>query len=297
MTDNPFQNDPQKVIDQMNREAEAETKRQEAERQRQEEETQQPQAAEEPQMPKRPDLPSVVSDKAFRDKPTSFLKEGFLKTLDKKIEEALRGNTPEEVAQNVTFAALTLFFEMLGNWVDHHRKERERVEKEYKSNIKAFDRDMHVHPQHKDLAYWAVVANDPYLLDKYGNRKLTSRDLVDIEKYVLKNQALMQEYKETLEYATGREWPMDSVVEQAKQAKKNAFLKDTSLQELHGIQLNSEEIKRAVAMARESTQYRKDLKAYRTRVEQLNRNRAILNNHNTRTNQQRQRQQTRGESR
>jgi len=85
----------------------------------------------------------IVSAKDFEVKKKSFLnpdvENGFWDTLDKKIKEALSGNTADEVGQNMAFAALTFLFDAIGNWAVHHRKEAKRLKKEYEDRTKAFD--------------------------------------------------------------------------------------------------------------------------------------------------------------
>ena len=108
-----------------------------------------PQPAPQPQTPPQSQDPKplvnsvVVSAKDFESKKKSFLNpdvdNGFWDTLDKKIKEALSGNTADEIGQNMAFAALTFLFDAIGNWATHHRKEAKRLKKEYEEKTKAFD--------------------------------------------------------------------------------------------------------------------------------------------------------------
>lgn len=104
----------------------------------------QPTPQPQPQRGNRPLVSSViVSASEFESKKKSYLNpdvdNGFWDTLDKKIKEALSGNTADEIAQNAAFAALTFFFDAIGNWATHHRKEAKRIKKEYEEKTKAFD--------------------------------------------------------------------------------------------------------------------------------------------------------------
>ena len=115
----------------------------------------------------------MLTPAEFKEKAKNFagadVDNGLWATLDKKMDEALRGSTPEEVAQNMTFAALTFLFDLIGNWADHHRKEAKRCKKEYETKVANYDHNMGVEPIHKNLAAWAVIANHPAIRDVIGN--------------------------------------------------------------------------------------------------------------------------------
>ena len=131
---------------------------------------QQPQGQNQPQQQaQQPSAPIVdapkVSAGEFKGKAKSFFgldtEKGFWETLDKKVQEALQGKTPEEVAENMAFAMLTIFFDMIGNWADNNRKERKRIKREYEEKVKAHDHDIGVKPHQKLLLLYAVLADHP----------------------------------------------------------------------------------------------------------------------------------------
>ena len=96
-----------------------------------------------------------------------------LYSLDKKVKEALSGGTPEEIGQNMAFAFLTFFCELVANYADHIRHERKRLEKEYKEKTAELDKNMGVTQLHKNLAIWAVIADHP-AMKEFANKPVTN---------------------------------------------------------------------------------------------------------------------------
>jgi len=118
----------------------------------------------------------IMSSEELKVKAKGFLspdvENNLWSTLDKKMEAALQGSTPEEVAQNMAMAAWTILFDMLGNWADVHRKEAKRVKKENEDRLANYDHNMGAEPIHKNLAVWAVIADHPAIRDIVGRGPL-----------------------------------------------------------------------------------------------------------------------------
>ena len=149
--------------------------------------------------PTRPDAETVrrnikapiMDAKELKVKAKGFLspdvENNLWSTLDKKVEAALQGSTPEETAQNMATAAWTFLFELLGNWADVHRKEAKRVKKENEERLANYDHNMGVEPIHKNLAVWAVIADHPAIRELVGNGPLDKAARKKVAKFVKKN--------------------------------------------------------------------------------------------------------------
>ena len=241
--------------------------------------------AEPPRQPAAPVTPAQseafrASADRFKGKAKSFfaadVDKGFWDTLEAKIKEATAGgNSPEDVAQAATFAALTCLFDLIGNWADHHRKDKKRLAKEYEDNVKAYDTDIGVKAYHKDLAVWAAIADHPDL-KIYQDKPITKEVRQAVAKVLQKDKAAILAMKNILESATHREWTMDEVDKNARIA-----LGKTTLMELNNISLNDPVIGEAVNNAPFAKAYKalhQRAEEHHTRVEENARNRTILNN-------------------
>ena len=260
--------------------------------------SQQPQAEAEqmPPEPERPDVPWVISNKTFEGTKESFMKKGFLKTLNGKIDEALKGNTPEDLAMSMSLAAFTLFFDMLTNYINHNRDEKDRLAKAYKDGVAAFERDMHVYQQHKDMTIWATLAEDPEFKQKFGGKALTPEMKKDAMKYIGGHPDLLQKLADAYGFLTKHECSTDEIKKQlAKTFGANSSAKD--LEKLSGRGLQDPMIAESVKGAKELAAYRQKVRAYNARKERLNANRRLFshtrNSNQHQNQQQRTQQQTR----
>ena len=247
-----------------------------------------------PPEPERPDVPWVISNKTFQGTKKSFMKKEFLKTLNGKIDEALRGNTPEELALNMTLAGFTLFFDMLTNYINHNRDEKDQLAKGYKDSVAAFERDMHVYQQHKDMTVWATLAEDEAFKQKFAGKALTSEMKKDAMKYIKGNPELLKTLADAYAFLTKHECSPAEMLQQVdKTFGADSLAKD--LEKLAGRGLKDPMIAEAVKNAKELAAYRQRVKAYNARKEQLNTNRRHLgrarNPQNQRQNQQQRQQQ------
>ena len=253
-------------------------------------------AEELPPEPERPDVPWVISNKTFEGTKESFMKKGFLKTLNGKIDEALKGNTPEDLAMSMSLAAFTLFFDMLTNYINHNRDEKDRLAKAYKDGVAAFERDMHVYQQHKDMTIWATLAEDPEFKQKFGGKALTPEMKKDAMKYIGGHPDLLQKLADAYGFLTKHECSTDEIKKQlAKTFGANSSAKD--LEKLSGRGLQDPMIAESVKGAKELAAYRQKVRAYNARKERLNANRRLFshtrNSNQHQNQQQRTQQQTR----
>jgi hypothetical protein len=264
--------------------------------------TQDPQR-QQPQQPLRPQpAPYVsapkVSASEFKGKPKSFFgldtEKGFWETLDKKIQEALQGKSPEEVAENMAFAALTIFFDMIGNWADNNRKERKRIKREYEEKTATHDRDMNVKPHHKLLLFYAVLADHP-AMRKYAGKPITKeakKEALNIIKTDKKIQNAFFDAHDALCHRDTR----------GQNGERNTLLKNlinsvtgnADIDGLKGMALNDPMITEAIDMssARNLVQgLHQNVTGHQAAVNQNNQNRNILNQAQQQQQQQQNQQQ------
>lgn len=268
--------------------------------QNQQQNTQQPQGQQ--QLIAQPTAPVLdapkVSASEFKGKAKSFFgldtEKGFWETLDKKVQEALQGRTPEEVAENMAFAMMTIFFDMIGNWADNNRKERKRIKKEYEEKVKAHDHDMGVKPHQKLLLLYAVMADHPEMR-KHTGKPLTKEVRKDVAN-ILKNDKKIQDiffdahdalcHRDTRGQRDERNGLLKNLL--------NAVTGNADVDTLKGMALNDPMITEAIEMssARNVVQgLHQQVAGHQAAVNQNNQNRNILNQAQHQQQPQQQQQQ------
>ena len=283
----PEQNDTQASPEQQNQQA----GEQQGQGQGQEQQPQQPQPAPYVSAPK-------VSAGEFKGSPKSFFgldtEKGFWNTLDKKIQEALQGKSPEEVAENMAFAALTIFFDMIGNWADNNRKERKRIKKEYEEKVKAYDHDIGVKPHQKLLLFYAVLADHPEMR-KHAGKPLTKEIRKEALNIIKTDKNIQNAFFDAHDALCHRDT-------RGQNAERNAILKNlinsvtgnADVDTLKGIALNDPMVSEAIEMssARNFVQgLHQNVAGHQAAVNQNNQNRNILNQAQQQQQNQQQNQQ------
>lgn len=261
----------------------------------------QPQTAQPQQQAQQPSAPIVEAPKVsageFKGKAKSFFgvdtEKGFWETLDKKVQEALQGKSPEEVAENMAFAMMTIFFDMIGNWADNNRKERKRIKKEYEEKTKAYDHDIGVKPHQKLLLLYAVMADHPEMR-KHAGKPLTKEVRKDAAR-ILKNDKKIQNaffdahdalcHRDTRGQRDERNGLLKNLL--------NAVTGNSDVDTLKGLALNDPMITEAIEMssARNVVQgLHQKVNDHQNNVNQNDQNRNILKQAKQHQQQQQQRQ-------
>ena len=115
----------------------------------------------------------VVPAGTFKAKASSFFdadaKDGFWDTFETKLKDGLSGNTPEAIAENMFWAMLTGWLDMLAAYLKHKRQDQKRQDKEYKDRVAEHDtKTMGVQQLDKNMALWAVLGNHPDMMQYAG---------------------------------------------------------------------------------------------------------------------------------
>lgn len=241
-----------------------------------------------------------VSANEFKGKAKSFFgldtEKGFFETLDKKVQEALQGKSPEEVAENMAFAALTIFFDMIGNWADNSRKERKRIKKEYEEKVKAHDHDIGVKPHQKLLLFYAVLADHPEMR-KHAGKPLTKEVRKDAARILKNDKKIQNAFFDAHDALCHRDT-------RGEKEERNTLLKNllnavtgnADVDTLKGMALNDPLITEAIEMssARNVVQgLHQQVAGHQAAVNQNNQNRNILNQAQQQQQPQQQQQQQR----
>ena len=236
------------------------------------------------------DSMAVASVSENEGKKTSFLdpdlEKGLWDTLDKKVKEALSGNTPEDLGINMAFAFLTFLCEVVSNYANHIRKERKRLDKEYKERTAEWDKNMGVTPTHKSLAIWATIADHP-AMRQFANKPISSEmvraayDLYCTDKTVQKNALRI------ISAMTGRELTKDESNTYFKNAFKTKF-GNTTLASIKGMALNNEKFLEGVQIAglqKEILSAHQQTRGHQEAVQQNQSDRSTLNTAQNQTQQ------------
>lgn len=98
---------------------------------------------------------------------------GFLDTMNKLVEKGLQGNSPEEIAQNMFFTAMTALFELLAKAIEHRTKERKRRRKEYQERTRLWDKEVAgMNAIDKANMFWGVMSTHPMMAQYLGKSPL-----------------------------------------------------------------------------------------------------------------------------
>lgn len=98
---------------------------------------------------------------------------GFLDTMNKLVEKGLQGNSPEEIAQNMFFTAMTALFELLAKAIEHRTKERKRRRKEYQERTRLWDKEVvGMNAIDKANMFWGVMSTHPMMAQYLGKSPL-----------------------------------------------------------------------------------------------------------------------------
>jgi len=194
----------------------------------------------------------MLSADELKEKAKNFaapdVENGLWATLDKKMEEALRGGSPEEVAQNMTFAALTFLFDLIGNWADHHRREAKRVKKETEAKTSAYDHNMGVEPIHKNLAVWAVIAEHPAIRELLGSGTLDKEARKKVLKVIKHDPNAQKAIYDIVNAMTMRKHEGEELNKIIKNTL-NMELGGATLDDVKGVALDQDVIVRAASRA------------------------------------------------
>jgi len=184
-------------------------------------------------------------------KKTSFLdpdlEKGLWDTLDKKVKEALSGNTPEDVAQNMAIAFLTFWCELVSNYADHIRHERKRLDKEYKEKTAEWDKNMGVTPLHKTLAIWATIADHPAMKD-YANKPVTKETVQAAYNLYRSDMNVQKTALRVVSAMVGRELTKKEANTYFENAFKAKF-GNATLRNIKGVALNDSKLMEGIQLA------------------------------------------------
>lgn len=139
--------------------------------------------------------PNIVPTEYFKGERKAF---NLIKELDKQLEKALSAKSPEEWATSMFWAALNCPFTTANAWLEHRKGEKERLDKEYKSNVADYERSIGVSTIDKFMAGWSeVMKNLPpeygRYVDKDGrlDKKAMPKGMWnDLRKQVFKNPTI-----------------------------------------------------------------------------------------------------------
>ena len=135
---------------------------------------------------------NITPSSYFKGKAKQF---ELLKSLDKQLDKALQAKSPEELATNLFWAALSAPFDTLNAYMDHRKAEKERLQKEYDEKTAAHDQELGVKTKDKFITgWWETIKNLPPEYQKYMDeegrldlKKMPKKELKNLKKMVLSN--------------------------------------------------------------------------------------------------------------
>ena len=205
--------------------------------------------------------------------------DGFWKLVDKKIDEAFEGSSPDDVPFRMTVATITLMLDAVANYVTHSVKERKRLDKEFKDNLAENDKQKGITADHKNLAMWLALADHPGMRPYQG--KPVNKDTIKAAHRILMTDPRARKTALSLVASmTGRELTQG----ESRDLIKNVFESNYGLAKLTDITnagLNDSKLKAAydiVSVQQRIADNHAQAQLHRAQVRAAEANRANLDN-------------------
>lgn len=226
----------------------------------------------------------VVSAGTFKAKASSFFdadtKDGFWDTFETKLKDGLSGNTPEAIAENMFWAMLTGWLDMLAAYLKHKRQDQKRQDKEYKDRVAEHDaKTMGVQQLDKNMALWAVLGNHPDMM-QYAGRPVGKEARKAALNVLKKDKNANAAFRTIMSQMLGRE-VLPNELNDMVSSGLNMITNGNSVKELHGLALNNPKIKAAIntsALGQQVNYIHGQQAVHMANVRQNQANRVVLNN-------------------
>lgn len=226
----------------------------------------------------------VVPAGTFKAKASSFFdadaKDGFWDTFETKLKDGLSGNTPEAIAENMFWAMLTGWLDMLAAYLKHKRQDQKRQDKEYKDRVAEHDaKTMGVQQLDKNMALWAVLGNHPDMM-QYAGRPVGKEARKAALNVLKKDKNANAAFRTIMSQMLGRE-VLPNELNDMVSSGLNMITNGNSVKELHGLALNNPKIKAAIntsALGQQVNYIHGQQAVHMANVRQNQANRVVLNN-------------------
>ena len=220
----------------------------------------------------------------FKAKASSFFdadaKDGFWDTFETKLKDGLSGNTPEAIAENMFWAMLTGWLDMLAAYLKHKRQDQKRQDKEYKDRVAEHDtKTMGVQQLDKNMALWAVLGNHPDMM-QYAGRPVGKEARKAALNVLKKDKNANAAFRTIMSQMLGRE-VLPNELNDMVSSGLNMITNGNSVKELHGLALNNPKIKAAIntsALGQQVNYIHGQQAVHMANVRQNQANRVVLNN-------------------
>lgn len=225
----------------------------------------------------------VVPAGTFKAKASSFFdadaKDGFWDTFETKLKDGLSGNTPEAIAENMFWAMLTWWLDMLAAYLKHKRQDQKRQDKEYKDRVAEHDtKTMGVQQLDKNMALWAVLGNHPDMM-QYAGRPVGKEARKAALNVLKKDKNANAAFRTIMSQMLGRE-VLPNELNDMVSSGLNMITNGNSVKELHGLALNNPKIKAAIntsALGQQVNYIHGQQAVHMANVRQNQANRVVLN--------------------
>lgn len=225
----------------------------------------------------------VVPAGTFKAKASSFFdadaKDGFWDTFETKLKDGLSGNTPEAIAENMFWAMLTGWLDMLAAYLKHKRQDQKRQDKEYKDRVAEHDaKTMGVQQLDKNMAPWAVLGNHPDMM-QYAGRPVGKEARKAALNVLKKDKNANAAFRTIMSQMLGRE-VLPNELNDMVSSGLNMITNGNSVKELHGLALNNPKIKAAIntsALGQQVNYIHGQQAVHMANVRQNQANRVVLN--------------------
>ncbi len=225
----------------------------------------------------------VVPAGTFKAKASSFFdadaKDGFWDTFETKLKDGLSGNTPEAIAENMFWAMLTGWLDMLAAYLKHKRQDQKRQDKEYKDRVAEHDaKTMGVQQLDKNMALWAVLGNHPDMM-QYAGRPVGKEARKAALNVLKKDKNANAAFRTIMSQMLGRE-VLPNELNDMVSSGLNMITNGNSVKELHGLALNNPKIKAAIntsALGQQVNYIHGQQAVHMANVRQNQANRVVLN--------------------
>lgn len=226
----------------------------------------------------------VLPAGTFKSNPSSFFdadaRDGFWDTFESKLKDGLSGNTPEAIAENMFWAMLTGWLDMLAAYMKHKRQDQKRQDKEYKDRVAEHDsKTMGVQQIDKNMALWAVLGNHPDMT-QYADRPVGKEARKAALNILKKDKNANAAFRTIMSQMLGREVQPNELNEMVSKGL-NTITNGNTVQELHGLALNNPKIKAAIntsALGQQVNYIHGQQAVHMANIQQNRANREILNN-------------------
>ena len=156
--------------------------------------------------PEQPQAPVTISADSFKPKKKSYLdpnvEKGFWGTLDSAIDDALKGSSADQIAENMFWAMLEFPLNLISNKLKHDKSEKKRIDDTYNERVATFDKDLGVTGAHKDMAMWACLADHPQMA-KHAGKPITKEARRDALRVMQTDKLVKANYRAILSSMCG----------------------------------------------------------------------------------------------